>query len=161
MDLSKIQHSKVIERVLFVVVALIVALVIFQAGVFVGYRKAEFSERFGESYERTFGSHDTARGLVYEDVPGGYGASGNIVRISAPTFVVAGPDNLEKVVVMDDHTEIRRLRETLSAQDLKIDDAVVVLGSPDEKGEIVARLIRVLPPPATPTTSATTTFITH
>ncbi len=35
----------------------------------------------------------------------------------------------------------------IKASDLKVDDSIMVIGSPNDKSEIEARLIRVLPPP--------------
>ena len=108
-------------------------LLIFRAGVAVGYRKALFSARLGNNYYRPFG-----------DLPGGHGAIGKIVSITWPTLVLAGPDNVEKIILLKDDTIIRRFRETVATSSLALNDSVVVLGAPNDQGEIEARLIRIM-----------------
>lgn len=134
----------------------IVALLIFQAGILVGFRKAEFSERLGENYYQAFGpSRDRAMGFFREEIEGGHGASGKIVRIDLPTFVVAEEDNTEKIIMLDKTTILRRFRDEIKDTDLKIDDSVIVLGSPNETGQIVANFVRLIP--SLPVTSPTST----
>jgi hypothetical protein len=41
---------------------------------------------------------------------------------------------------------IERLRETVKISDLKVDDFVVVIGEPNDSGQIEAKFIRLLPP---------------
>ncbi|MFA6897827.1 MAG: hypothetical protein WC250_00240, partial [Candidatus Paceibacterota bacterium] len=97
---------------------------------------------FGERGGRSFGM-PMMRGGFFE----AHGATGKIVSIKLPTLVVASPDSVEKVVLVGDNTEIRRFRDVIKAIDLKVDDVVVVVGSPNDSSQIEARLIRVLPPP--------------
>jgi len=82
-------------------------------------------------------------------LPGGHGAVGRIIKVSLPTMVVSGPDNLEKVVMIKDDTIVRQFRSDLKPGDLKIDQNVVVVGSPNEDGQIEAKLIRLMPAPGT------------
>ncbi len=125
----------------------VVALVIFQAGIFIGYRKASFSYHFGDNYYRAFGQ----RGPRPFEVPirGGFieahGATGKIISVNLPTFVVTGSDNIEKVILIQDDTKIRYLDATITPQTLKVSDMVVVIGSPNENSQIEAKLIRVIP----------------
>src|SRR3989344_4841743 len=67
--------------------------------------------------------------------------------VTLGTFVVAGPDNVEKTIRVSDETLFREFREELSSEDIVIGSFVVVLGSPNEGGEIEATLVRFLPPP--------------
>jgi hypothetical protein len=83
----------------------------------------------------------------FANMPLGHGAVGKIVSISLPLVVVAGPDNLEKTVVITDGTEIREFRETVSSDQLQIGDFIIVLGSPNDEGQVEAKLIRLAPPP--------------
>jgi hypothetical protein len=153
MDTQRIQNffkSKAFMRILYVLGGIVVALAIFQAGVFVGYRKASFSLGLGNNYYRAFGGHDRRApfGLAPDDeFSEGHGAIGRIVRVSLPSFVVATPDNLEKTVVITGDTAIRRFRDAATPNDLKVDQYVVVLGSPNSQSQIEAKLIRLLPPP--------------
>ncbi len=158
MDIKEVYESKKARHIFFGICIAIIALLIFQAGIFVGFRKAEFAEHFGENYYRAFGpSRDQAGGFFREDIAGGHGASGKIVKINLPTFVVSGPDNTEKVILITDDTLVRRLRDQISATDIKVDDFAVVLGAPNAQGQIVAKLIRLLPSPSPSPKTATTT----
>ena len=151
MDLKKIHQSVKVRIAVIVLIVIAVMILIFQAGIFVGYKKAEFSYRFGDNYYRTFGGNkdDFGQGFLRggKDLLGGHGAVGNIVRVSLPTFVVAGPDKVEKVVLVNSDTVFRKFRDGIDAKDLKVGDFVTILGSPDDKGQVVANLIRIMPPP--------------
>ncbi len=155
MDIKKIYESKNAHYIFFGLCALILGLLIFEAGVLVGFKKAEFSEELGGNYYRAFGpAQDRTGGFFREDVAGGHGASGKIVRINLPTFVVSSPDNTEKVILINDDTLIRRFRDEVEAEDMTVNDFAVVLGTPDTQGHIVAKLVRLLPqasPSPTPT----------
>lgn len=147
MELKNLAQSKIFHGVIFGIVLAIVALLIFRAGVFVGYRRAAFSYRFGENYYRTFddGRRGQAPAFLRGDLPGGHGAIGKVVRVTLPTFVVAGRDNIEKIVLIKEDTIVRRFRETIKATDLKVGDSVVVLGEPNDEAQVEAKLIRILP----------------
>ena len=87
------------------------------------------------------------RGMPGVDLPEAHGAAGKIIKTELPTFVIEGTDKVEKVIRTDDDTSIRRFRESVAATDLKIGDFVIVIGTPNDAGEIEARLIRLMPPP--------------
>ena len=158
--MKNILDSKKFRYILIGIVSAIVLLVIFQLGVFVGYHKAAFSYRYGENYYRNFESglnmfgNKGSRGIPgvrdmrFENLPGGHGAIGKIIRISLPTVVVAGPDNIEKIIHIATSTSIRRFHDTVASTDLHIDDSIVVIGIPNDAGEVEAKLIRVVPEPS-------------
>ncbi len=150
MDVKAFLQSKNFSRILWGLGVAVAVIAVFQAGVFVGFRKAGFSYRLGDNYYRAF---DGGRrggpvpGLRPGEFPDAHGAAGRIVKIDPPTFVMEGDDRLERIVVMNDDTVIRRFRDTIAPGDLQPDDYVVVIGSPDDQSRISAKLIRVLPPP--------------
>ncbi len=130
----------------------IAALIIFQAGITVGERRSTFARHFGDSFERNFRNprdDGFARRKLPggSDMPGGHGAVGEIVSIALPQIIVAGQDKFEKTVVVGGSTEIREFRDTLKADELKVGNFIIVLGSPNDNGEIEAKLIRLLPSP--------------
>lgn len=131
---------------------LLAVLVIFQVGVFVGYRKAAFSYHWGENYYQTFepparrggprvGGMITGR----ERFPVSHGAVGKVLKIDLPNFIVEGHDTIEKVVRVSSSTSVVRFREKVSASDIVVGDTVTVLGSPNDTSEIEAKLIRIMP----------------
>ena len=149
MDIKKTFQSKPFATVLVLIGILIIGLLIFQAGIFVGYHKAGYSFRLGQDYYRTFGQE---RGAFPENMPGyGFpnpnGAVGKIIKISLPTLIIDDQTGVEKVALITNDTLIRQFRNMLSAKDLKVNDFVVIIGSPNSQNQIEARLIRLIPPP--------------
>jgi len=162
MDTKQLQESfqsKKFRSIIVTIGIVVSALLIFFAGIEVGYMKASFSYGFGESYYRSFGPDSNHRGfgMLPSDISGAHGVSGKIISITLPRMVLADNDNTEKTVLIDDDTVVRELRGTITPADLKVSDYVIVIGSPDASAEIEAKFIRVLPPPPATTTPGVTT----
>jgi hypothetical protein len=148
-NIKEFTQSKLFQKILIGTGMAIIALLIFQAGMFVGYKKASFSYRFGDNYYRAFGDRGSKsfRGSIRGGFIEANGAVGKIVSINLPTFVVAGTDNVEKVILIGEKTRIRHLSTTATPTDLKVDDSIVIFGSPNESSLIEAKLIRIVPAP--------------
>lgn len=148
-DFKKISESKNVRVLIYTLAILFIAICIFQAGMFVGFHKASFSYNYGENfYKEAFGERREGFGMMgmqRDMYMGGHGATGKIVKITLPTILVSGYDNTEKIIRLDDDTVIREFRNELTPQNLKVDDMIVVIGSPNDAGEIQAKLIRILP----------------
>lgn len=156
MDFKKMFESKVFKGVLIGAGALVAVLVIFGAGMAIGFKKADFSFRWGENYHKNFGG---PRGGFFRDFTGrdfidAHGVFGQIIKIDpstgsgqAATIIIKGRENVERTVVINDGTIINRGRETIKIGDLKINDYVVIVGEPNSSGQIEAKLIRNMPPP--------------
>ena len=139
---------------MWVAAALTVLLLAFRAGMVVGYARARFAYRWGENYHRNFGG---PRGGFFGDFYGkdfieAHGAFGQIIKIDfatsteqSATLVMNGRDNVEKIVLVKADTALRRAEGMLGLGDLKAGDDVVVIGDPNERGQIEAKFIRVLP----------------
>ncbi len=160
MDFKDIHSSKKVRIAVSIILIVIVALGIFKAGEVVGFHKAKFSRDFGDNFHRNFtNSHNgffrQSMGDMMDDKlpPAGYGTVGKIVSMASSTLVVADKDNLEKTVLVNSETSIREFRDELKVTDLKVGDFVVILGTPDDKGEIEARLVRIIPTPEETATS--------
>ena len=149
MDLKNIHQSKLIKGILIGITIAVVVITIFEAGVFVGFRKSSFACKLGENYYRALrgGKPMAIMGMDNDNIPGGHGATGKIVKITLPTLMVADDDNVEKTVIISSSTMIKRFDQTITASDIKQDEYAVVLGSPDSSSRINARFIRILPPP--------------
>ncbi|HEU0080642.1 MAG TPA: hypothetical protein VFQ72_01265 [Candidatus Paceibacterota bacterium] len=130
------------RALILTVIAVIAGLVVFQAGIFVGYHKALFSYRGGERYARLIegprGQFGPGRGQIH-------GATGRVVSVSLPSFVVVGPDGAEKTIVVASSTSVVRFREAVGQTAIRVDDDAFVLGDPDAGGSIQARFIRLMP----------------
>lgn len=147
MDIKHIIQSRALKIILYGIGGMVVLLLAFQAGEFVGYHRARFSYQWGENYYHMF---DARSGRMMgnfsrSDFPSMHGASGKIIKIEGGNIIVADRDNSEKLVLISDDTEIRRFRENIKFADLKVGDFIVAIGSPDDKGQIEARLLRVMP----------------
>ncbi|MFZ3063557.1 MAG: hypothetical protein WA148_07460 [Actinomycetota bacterium] len=128
-----------------VALALLVVIGSFGIGVFVGTQKARFSYRWAEHYYKNFGGpgRQFFRDLRGRDFVDGHGVFGEIIKIEGNALVVKSKRGVEKSVVVSKDTTIRRGGETIKVKDLKVNDSIVVIGSPNEKGQIEAKLIRV------------------
>lgn len=115
-------------------------------GMRVGERRAEFSNQWGGNFRRTFGAPPMMGGLggMMGDFTEAHGVSGKIIKITLPVLVIEGADKVEKIVLLKDDTIIRQFRTDLKSSDLKVDDEVVVIGSPNDKSQIEAKLIRLM-----------------
>jgi hypothetical protein len=146
-------EAKISKKMLYVIAAFVLALLVFQTGMFVGYHRARFAQQFGDNYERTFGMHrggfpDGKGNMLFGgELTNAHGSVGKIVSIALPTLVIADRDGVEKVILLTESTDIRHFRDALSADKLQVGDIVVVLGAPNEQAQIEAKLIRLLPPP--------------
>jgi len=148
---DKKSNRDVLKRVIIGLAVFAVVCLIFWIGMFVGGTKARFSYRWAESYHKNFaGPREGFFGNWQlpppSDFINSHGTFGQIIEIKENTLVIKGRDDVEKIVLIKDDTTINRFRETIKASDLKVNDFVVVIGSPNEAGQIEAKLIRVLPP---------------
>jgi hypothetical protein len=142
-----------------IVAFILVAIVSFGGGVAVGLHKAKFSYKFGENYERNFA------GGPFQGVMGGmmgprdprnmmrdfegrgfrnsHGIAGTIISVGDNKIIIKDQDEQENTITVSDKTLIKRGPETISVNDLKNDDRIVVVGKPGDSGTVMADLIRV------------------
>ena len=144
-SMQKFFESKLAFKVLCGIGIVLVALLIFYAGVNVGFYKASFGRDWGENYERNFGFGPDIPILGKDNFPNANGAIGKIIKVELPTVIVEDKDGTEKVVSIDSNTNIEKMTEQITVNDLKVDDFVVVIGTPDAQGQIEAKFIRVMP----------------
>ena len=129
----------------------IIAALIFKAGMFVGAMKANFSFRWAEQYHKNFagpraGFFGDWRMPPFGDFIEGHGTFGEIIKIEGNNLVVKGRENIEKIVLVNEKTVIKSGFKDIKISDLKVGDIIVIIGSPNEQGQIEAKLIRVFPP---------------
>lgn len=169
MDINKFLQSKKIKIAILGLAGLIIILLAFALGAFVGFKKANFSYKWGENYHRNFAG---PRNGFFNDFSGRdfiepHGAFGQIIKIDlagqpsseTPTstagsgeiaaVIIKGNNDTEKIVLIKNDTVIRGPKEIIKLGDLKIDDYIVVIGEPNNSGQIEAKLIRIMPPQPT------------
>ena len=150
-QLKELLESKKTKVTLAVLLALFVILLAFNAGMAVGFRKARFSYEYGDNYHKNFagpsrGFGDDMRGDSFLN---SHGSFGEITEIASTTLVIKAGSEPEKVIAISSSTEIRRFRDRITLPELETGDKVVVVGEPNDSGQIEAKLIRVIPSPST------------
>jgi hypothetical protein len=128
---------------LFAIGALVLLLASFSVGQAVGYRKASFAFKNGNTFYKV-GPHGGPM-IPPGDFPDAHGSAGIVLNIALPRIVIQDRDNTEKTVMVNDKTTIRRFRDTITAKDIVTGDQIVAIGEPDDQSRIVATLIRILP----------------
>lgn len=182
MNVKNFFQSRAFKIAVSAIGGLLILLLVFKAGMLVGYRKAGFSFKYGDNYFKNFGGRMEKnrmmrgfgdkdfmmRGFGDMDFMRAGGASGQILKIDSlakteevsataltslpqtgsngvAALIIKDRDGTEKIILVTDKTEIRKFRETVKLSDLKIDDYVVVIGEPNDAGQVEAKLIRIMP----------------
>jgi hypothetical protein len=148
--IEKMFESKMFVGILYGIGSVIILLAVLSVGISIGFHKASFGKAWGDNYERNFGMMPQMRGgfnFGNDNFPNAHGAIGKIIKIQLPTLIVQDKDNTEKVILTKEDTKIQKMRNTILPTDLHIDDFVIVVGSPNDKGQVEAKLIRIMPSP--------------
>ncbi len=137
----------ILKKIIIGLVSIIIIILIFGAGIFIGETKARFSYRWAENYQRNFAGPRGGFLGRFPASPDGdfiesHGVFGQIIKINSD-LVIKGQNNIERIVLISTSTVIQKARQTITKDDLKVDDNVTVIGSPNDQGQIEAKLIRV------------------
>ena len=121
---------------------------VFGAGIKVGVMKAKYSYRWAENYHRNFGGpqggfFSDLKSFPHGEFINGHGVFGSIIKIDGNTIIAKDKDDVEKTILVFDSTIIEKGREKVQLPDLKVDENIVIIGSPNDKGQIEAKFIRV------------------
>lgn len=144
-------QSKIFRVATWMIAGLILLLLVFKIGLSIGYKKAGFSYRWGENYHRNFAG---PRGGFFNNFKNGFGDRnfinahgifGSIIKIEGNAIIVKSRDDVEKIILVKDNTTITRFRDKAQLSDIKVDDNIVIIGEPNEVGQIEAKFIRVMP----------------
>jgi len=141
------QNRDVLKWVIIGLAGFVILVLVFGAGVKVGTLKAQYSYRWADNYHKNFagprgGFFDDWRRFPAGDFLSGHGAFGEIIEMKDNGFVIKDRENAEKVIVTNENTTITKGREKIK-DGLKVGDRVVIIGSPNEEGQIEAKFIRV------------------
>ena len=149
-QLNKKINRDILKWIIIGLAGFVIVILIFGIGMFVGGMKARFSYRWAESYHKNFagprgGFLGDWRGLP--PLPGefieSHGTFGEIIKINDSDFIIKGQGDIEKVIIITEDTVIKKGMATIKKEELKIGNRVVVIGSPNEEGQIEAKLIRL------------------
>lgn len=150
MEEKKIQFQvKTIKMLAYSIGSLVLILLVFKVGTVVGAKRADFSCRWSDNYHQNFGGPKKGfmEGFGDRDFIEANGVFGQVIKIESNQLVIKDGGNIEKVVIVSESTVINKFKETIKISDLKVDDRVVIIGSPNSSGQIEAKLIRLMPTP--------------
>ena len=147
-QIKTVFKNKKIKWTVCILGGVFIALLIFQTGMFVGFSKASFSYRTGEQYFRQMnGDFGGPMGIQRGDFSNSHGTIVKIVSIKLPLIVVSDKDGTEKSVLISTSTSIKQFRNDIASGDLKVNDFIAVIGDPNNKSQVEAKLIRIMPDP--------------
>lgn len=143
-------HSKTFKWLAIILAELILLLASFALGLRVGFHKAHFTELWASNYPGNFGPSSGKR-FFAAPPPGGkflnsYAIDGNILTKTGDNLLLKDETGNEKTVLISSSTLIRQNFQTLQSGDLKAGQEVLIIGEPNQQGQIQAKLIRVLNP---------------
>ncbi len=147
-EFKNIISSKKVRLTASVIGALILALLIFHAGVVFGSHRNSFGSPSGRP--------DMGRGFRPPFMPGGFemprgfissshGAVGAITEITLPTFTMETREGTSQTIFISTSTIIRNIDDSTNTSALSIGNQIIVLGDANNEGRIDAKLIRILP----------------
>jgi len=155
-------ETKTYTKILILLGTLLIIWIIFAAGILVGYHEATFSYNWNANYQQGMGTPDSPFAPFMHDADdvNPHGSIGQIVSIRLPILMIKGQDTAEQMVVIGSSTVIRLFHEIASSSAIKAGQYAIAIGEPNDKGQIQASFIRIVPPPpnvATTTDTATST----
>jgi len=148
--MKNILETKTYGKIIVVLSIILIALIIFSAGIFVGYYKATFSHDLDDVYKQGFNSPESpfAPFMHGADDINSHGVVGQIVSINLPdSIMIKGAQSAEQIVTLSPETSVRIFHAMATTSDIKVGDQAIVIGTPNDKGEIQASFIRIIPPP--------------
>lgn len=152
--IKKFLSSKIFKIIVYVLGFFVIVSLIFQMGMIVGFKKANFGRDWGRNYEMNFGRPEMGPRMMggrfddFGNLPISHGAVGKIIKIDLPSIIVLdNKDNTEKSILIGDETQIRKVRESINKEDIKLDESVIIIGVPNSLGQIEAKLIRIMQAP--------------
>lgn len=117
------------RRLTFWIGIIVLLLLAFQGGVFVGFHKASMAYHFDERYQIAYGQHfrNGPLGMPQDDFPEAHGATGRVLSVNLPSIVIEDR-NAERIVLVDDDTVVRKNRDKVEATSIMTNDFVVEIG---------------------------------
>jgi hypothetical protein len=145
-EFKNIVSSKKARLAVGIIGAVVLALLIFHAGVVFGSHRNSFGSPSGRSgMSRGFRPPFLPSGfeLPHGFIPNRHGAVGAITAITLPTLTMETREGMSKTIMVSTSTMIRNMGG-VDTKTLSVGDKIIVLGGPDNQGRIDAKLIRIL-----------------
>lgn len=114
--------------------SLTLAVLVFAAGFAAGRWSASSFGPFARVQQREFNFRS------------GHGAIGMIQTIDGQKITIQSRDGKLETILVNNDTKFDKNFQQISFSDLKLNDTIVVIGSPNDEGEINARLVGLVDP---------------
>ena len=141
--MKELLQSAKIKAILWILGGVIVLLLMFTLGAMVGYRQAVFAGRFGDNYYHNFYGPTVGRPFFNP-----HGAAGEVIDLSSSTISIKDFDGDEHSILVFPGTVIRKGDNTIVLTGINVGDMITVIGTPNESGQVEAKLVRVLTSPS-------------
>src|ERR1700690_3316843 len=131
-------QNKKFRVVMWSVVGLLVLIVVFAAGEFIGTEKTQFAYHWDQHYFQNFVGKMPAGNPVYirqgpmafdRNFMDAHGTMGSVIRIDGNTVIIKGSDGVEKNVLVTAGTIIKKGPNDAVIADLKTNDNIIVIGA--------------------------------
>ncbi len=159
-NIQSLAKHPTLKKVLILLIIILVAMVIFSAGVAVGFLKGEFSERWDRHYMEVMSGPVSPFYDIGNRAPSPHGTAGQVMSSAGGQLLVKGQSDTEYVVIVSPQTVIRQIHNQGTTTDIQVGSWITAIGSPDESGRLIATFIRIMPSPPQQTVSQSSTTTT-
>lgn len=123
-----------------------------QLGINIGSSRGRFACNWAKNYQDNFGGPKGGfdrdfRFKPMNDFQNSHGIFGEIIKIEEDSIIINSREGSEKIININDSAIIKNLEKNSNSKELKLGDKIMIIGVPNEKGQIEAKLIRVLSKP--------------
>jgi len=152
METEKLFQSKLFKGIILGGALFLLVMLIFCVGIFVGAERANFSFAWAADYHRNFGGPESGfiGQMLSQNYIGANGVFGQIIKSDSTVpgqtaLTIRGADSVERIILADKETTIMLQRKNIEISELENGENVVVIGEPNNQGQILAELIRIMP----------------
>lgn len=129
-------------------VVLALFILIFKLGTIIGFKRASFACQWGENYKNNFAGEKRdfflpPPPMMMGKQPRPHGLFGTIIKYENSNLVIKDGNNEETVVLINNDTKIFNNDGTENQMQLSPESRVVVIGRPNNQGQVEAKIIRV------------------
>jgi hypothetical protein len=141
-------NHQTIKKIILICLFFIFTFLIFSLGILVGETKARFYYSWLGNYNNNFrgpkmGFENFKNFPPRFNLMHGYGLFGEVIEIGYNDLVLKDENGIEKIIILRDNTLIKRNFSSIKKDDLKNGDKIMVIGSPNDQGQVEAKFIRV------------------
>ena len=139
------------QKLLYIIIALLSTIII--VGIFVvGYiagnhrSMSHYSNMNRHGYQFMSDTSEIKKGFWRNRDNEGFGVKGVITQINGNILTVIDRGQTEKKVMITENTQFKNSensKETVTREDITVDQGVIIIGSPNKEGLIEAKIIMV------------------